>query len=372
MRSSVGSVGGDTAADGGPPPPPPPRGRTIELQSFDTIEAELTEWLWEGRIPRGMLTRLVGTEGLGKSAATLAIAAALTRGALPGTFEGTPTDAALITVEDDPRRTIWPRLVAAGADLERVHTVKVAEDGQGAGFVLPRDAADLGRKLGDAGVSLVIIDPLSAALDPKLNSHKDTDVREAMGPLGAAAEEHDFAMLGVMHTNKAATTDARQRAIGSAGWRYIVRSELYLGVDPDDPGGKEGQGRAIAHSKCNVGRMARTVRVKLSEATATVKGRPQKYVRADFGEECDHTANELLAAEAGVEREGPTKQTAAMGLIHEMLADGPKAVAALKQAAEDREISWRTLERAKETAGVKAKQVPGGWVWALPGDRLEP
>lgn len=346
-------------------------GFRIDLRGFDTIAAQRTDWLWEGRIPKGMLTRLVGTEGLGKSAATLALAAALTRGTLPGAFEGTPTDVALVTVEDDPARTIRPRLEAAGGDLERVHAVTVSQNGEGAGLTLPRDAGRLGRSLGEKGVGLVIVDPLSAALDPKLDSHKDTDVRKAMDPLGVAAQEHGFAVLGVHHTNKAATNDARQRAIGSAGWRYIVRSELYLGVDPDDPEGKEGPGRAIAHSKCNVGRMSRTVRVTLREATVSVEGRPAPYVRADFGEECDHTANELLAAEAGVEREGPAKLTGAVGLIYEMLADGPKAATVMKQATEERGISWRTLVRAKETAGVKSVQLAGGWVWELP-DRLEP
>src|SRR5436853_625898 len=86
-----------------------------------------------------------------------------------------------------------PALDAAGADLPRVKHFRLSKQGNDAGMVLPRDAGRLGQALGSAGVRLVIIDPLAATLDPRLNSYKDTDVREALTPLVTAASEHDFA-----------------------------------------------------------------------------------------------------------------------------------------------------------------------------------
>lgn len=207
-----------------------PEGYRAELVSFDTIEAKWTDWVWERRIPRGMLTLLVGTEGLGKSAVTLRLAALASRGALPGDLKGDPARVALVTVEDDPERTMRPRLEAAGADLSRVSHFRLSKDGQDAGLVLPRDAGRLGRTLGEADVRLVIIDPLVATLDPRLNSYKDTDVREALTPLLAAAGEHDFAVLGVLHTNKSSAPDARTKAMGSRPGRSVLpRAEAHLG-----------------------------------------------------------------------------------------------------------------------------------------------
>lgn len=344
-------------------------GYRVELVQFASIEAKRTDWMWEGRIPRGMLSLLIGTEGLGKSALTLRLAALMSRGSLPGDFEDDPSDVALVTVEDDPGRVMRPRLEAAGADLDRVYHFKLSKHGNDAGLNLPRDAGRLGRQLASADVRLVIIDPLATTLDPRLNSYKDTDVREALTPLVAAAAEHDFAVLGVLHTNKTKTTDARERAMGSVGWRQIVRSALYLGVDPDDPEGKAGDNRVIAHDKCNVGRLARSLRMRLEEATVEVEGRPAKLPRAEVGEECDYRANDLMAAEAGVDREKiGGKLGEAIAMLNELLAEGPVAVEVLKEEAGRRDIGWRTVETAKGSVGAKAGHAGGtaAWTWELP------
>ena len=64
-----------------------------------------------------------GDPKLGKSYVTLAMAAALSRG-LPLPMGERPDRAGstiLISAEDDPARTIVPRLTAAGAELAKVH-----------------------------------------------------------------------------------------------------------------------------------------------------------------------------------------------------------------------------------------------------------
>ena len=51
--------------------------RSLEAESFAEIRAERTRWLWEGRIPLGTATLLVGREKLGKSTLTIELAARL-------------------------------------------------------------------------------------------------------------------------------------------------------------------------------------------------------------------------------------------------------------------------------------------------------
>ena len=72
---------------------------------------------------------VAGEKGLAKSTLTNAkLAAAVTRGTLAGDLKGTPSDVLIISAEDDWRTVIKPRLVAHGADLERVHQVGVTEE----------------------------------------------------------------------------------------------------------------------------------------------------------------------------------------------------------------------------------------------------
>src|SRR5205807_2459420 len=108
---------------------------------YDEIDGQRTEWVVEQRIPRAALTLMVGTEGLGKTAYGLDLAAKATRGTLPGVFRGEPVNVALLTPEDDPSRTIRPRLDAAGADAARVFDVKMRKDKFDAGVSLPDDTA---------------------------------------------------------------------------------------------------------------------------------------------------------------------------------------------------------------------------------------
>ena len=218
-------------------------GFSVELVPFSSIQARRTDWLWAGRVPLGMLTLLVGSEGWGKSALTISSAAALTQGKLAGNFEGKPQKVAFLTTEDDPARTMRPRIEAAGGDMENMLSVKLAKHGTDTGASFPRDAERLGRAMAEAGVVLVVVDPLASALDPKVNTWKDTDVRAALTPLLAVAEEHDFSVLGVLHTNKRTNGSARDRAMGSVGFRQVVRSALYFGADPNEPEGKHGSAR---------------------------------------------------------------------------------------------------------------------------------
>ena len=99
------------------------------MVSASAIAPDRVEWLWPDRIPLGTLTLFSGDPKLGKSLAAIAVLAAVTRGGpLPGAEADGPAvaprgSAILLSAEDDPARTIVPRLRAAGADLERVHVL---------------------------------------------------------------------------------------------------------------------------------------------------------------------------------------------------------------------------------------------------------
>jgi hypothetical protein len=340
----------------------------VVLRSYADIEPKLTRWVWERKLPLGALSLLIGTEGLGKTAVGLSLAAQITRGELAGDLRGEPADVALFTPEDDAGATIWARLKAAGADLARVHDVTMRSSaGSERGLSLPDDTSAIVNALIEADVRFAFADPLASMLDPRLNSWKDTDVRSALEPLVGACAEHGITLLGTLHTNKTNSTDPRQRGMGSAGWQQIARAALLVSLDPDDPAGKTGDRRCLAHTKHNLGPWTRTRRVTLATASVTIGDRQQDTVRASVGEECDVTAGAMLAAEAGHEDAGKTKEDQAARWLRGLLTDGPRAVAKIEEAAETAGYGWRTVERAKKDIGAKSTRESSatGWSWRL-------
>ena len=97
-----------------------------EILNFDTdIEVTPVNWLWYPYIPLGKITIMQGNSGEGKTMLALNIAAALSRGEnLPGdTAPREPINIIYNTAEDGLGDTIKPRLLAAGADCSKIHTI---------------------------------------------------------------------------------------------------------------------------------------------------------------------------------------------------------------------------------------------------------
>src|SRR5690349_11871484 len=85
----------------------------VVLRRVSEIERQKLQWLWPGRVPLGKLTLFAGDPGLGKSLATLDIAARVTRGIVwpdGAAAAGTAGSVIILSAEDDAADTIRPRL----------------------------------------------------------------------------------------------------------------------------------------------------------------------------------------------------------------------------------------------------------------------
>ena len=71
-----------------------------------------------------------------------------------------------------------PRLIAAGADLDRVYRVEVIADDVHTELTLPRDLGKMRDIAHEVDAVLLIFDPLLSRLDDRLDTHKDADVLE--------------------------------------------------------------------------------------------------------------------------------------------------------------------------------------------------
>jgi hypothetical protein len=130
-----------------------------ELIRAADVEPESVEWLWPNRIALGKVTLLAGDPGLGKSLATLAITAAISRGASWPDAPHDPQPAGavvLLNAEDDIADTIRPRLDAHEADCGRVFVLTSLSD-------LARDIDQLSTTIDRTeNCRLVVVDPISA------------------------------------------------------------------------------------------------------------------------------------------------------------------------------------------------------------------
>ena len=334
------------------------------LRAASTIRTEAVEWYYPGRIPLGSITLLVGPAGLGKTTFACALAAKGTRGDL----DGPAADVIFVSAEDAEAHTLVPRFTVAGADLDRVHFMKILEpDGFEAGLTLPEDTTKLQAAVEKTGAKLIILDPVVGHLSGNIDSHKDHSVRRALAPLAALAESTGAAILGIGHLNKSSSTDVLTRLGGSIGFGAAARSVLLLGEDPKAPEGSPE--RLLIHGKSNLSPLAVPVRLKIeTRPFVTTEGKDTETSGIEWmGEDLAATATKVLAG-----RQEPTKMEVATDFLREVLANGPLPRDEVRALAAEEEITPATLQRAAKKLGIESDRKEfGTWSpWSLPPPRL--
>ena len=141
---------------------------TIVTKKASDYTMAALDWLWPGRFALGKLGLIGGLPDRGKGLICCDLIACVTNNHPLPCNEGKCPQGNVIyfAAEDDGDDTVVPRLVAAGADLDKVHIVEMVDHkGKRRGFNLITDIDLLRKKIEEIGnVVLVIIDPISAYL----------------------------------------------------------------------------------------------------------------------------------------------------------------------------------------------------------------
>ncbi len=350
---------------------PLPDEREVRARPLAVIPPAPLHWLWPERIPLGAITMLDGDPDLGKSLVTLDLAARLSRGdAMPdGAVPevGLPAATLLLTTEDSPARTIRPRLECADADIGRVHIIDVLDPRTGAStFDVPDDLPGLRELVRATGARLIIIDPFVAFVAGRVSVVRDQDVRRALTPLAALAEETGTAVLAVRHLNKSNPGDkAIYRGGGSIGIIGAARAGLLIAPDTAEP-----ERRVLAVTKHNLARRAASLAYRVEQP-----GADRSRVRVRWEGEVAATAADLIAAESGAGAGAPDVSAQVGEWLAGALAGGPRRARALYEEAEAEGISAGQVRRAGARLGVVRTKVgigkDGYWLWSLP-PRPEP
>jgi archaellum biogenesis ATPase FlaH len=273
-------------------------GDQVRLRSADEFAMKGTKWLYKGRIPAGMMTILAGREGIGKSTVSLDLVARVTKGALDGRYFGRPQNVILCATEDSWEHTILPRLKAVGADLSRVFHISVQDEmGRSRPISAPGDVAAIEKVIRRHRPVLMVIDPLMAVVDGKVNTNNQQQVQQALEPIVQLCGRTMMALLALIHVNKSGSTDALNTVMASKAFTSLPRSVLFCIADPEDEGNY-----LFTHEKCNVGKRMPSVSYRLSSVRfeldpALVEEGDEPFIessRVNWGEEDDRSASDIL------------------------------------------------------------------------------
>lgn len=346
------------------PPPMSPAWRA-NLVSAATIKPKAAQWLWPQWLPRGMLTILAGAGGDGKTTLTLGLIATMTSGGRwpDGSFCTEKQNAVIFSSEDSAEHTIIPRLIASGADLNRVFVMqgRINDLGELEPFDPSRDCDLLARELDRiGGAGLIMIDPIVAAVSGDM--HRANDVRRSLQPLVNLAEQHGAAVVGISHFAKGSQASSpADRVLGSQAFTALARMVLVSAK-------REGEeDRVLARAKSNIsaddGGCTYTIR------PVTIDGGIETVV-ATWGDVIDGSAREILAdAEQLTSDEAPDEDDPAETL-RRVLSAGRVSGKDAKRVMADNGFSAKQIRSAREKLGVETVREGFGKeivsFWSLP------
>lgn len=342
--------------------------RHVVLTPASAIAPRRVHWLWEGRIAAGTIALLAGGEGLGKSTLGYWLAARITRGELPGENLGDPRGVLVCATEDSWAHTIVPRLMAAGADLDRVYRVEVlTADAVHADLSLPRDLEDTARAARETRAALLLLDPLMSRLDASLDAHRDGEVRRALEPLARLADLENLAVVGLIHHNKSGSTDPLALVMASKAFTAVARSVHSVIRDPDDE-----ERRLFGTPKNNLGRTdLPTLAFTITGYAVDTQDGTAWTGRLVWGGQVAGTIREAMARAAEPNQDRTAAGRAATWLREHLESCGGSAPSRdVKTAAEDAGHSGAALRRARErlALAVASTGFPAISTWSLPDD----
>jgi len=337
---------------------------TVNLVCAADLKPEPIRWLWPGWLPRGKLTILAGDGGTGKTTLAVNIAATITTaGRWPDQTHCADAGNVIVwSSEDDPRDTLTPRFIAAGADLRKVHFIQGAQNSEGES--VPFDpASNIGlllRAIDDiGGVDLLIIDPVISTVSGDM--HKANDVRRSLQPIVDLAAAKGCAVLGISHYAKGSKgSSPTERVIGSQAFAALARMVL---VTAKKEGSNE---RVLARAKSNISADTGGFGYMI-EPLIVADGIETTVCR--WGDEVIGTARKILddVETSELEQERSTLDDAKNFLITE-LETGPRLVSEIQDDAKAAGYSIATIRRARAALGIDSYKVgmSKGWVWELP------
>jgi putative DNA primase/helicase len=318
------------------------------------VDETPVEWLWQDRIPLGMMTIQDGNPDEGKSMVLMELAAHVSGdGVMPDGVTGLTGNVMILASEDNLSNTIKPRLRAAGAVQERIYFLQEAS--------IPSGIEALEQVVREKQIVLLIIDPLMAYFDDGVKVISEPSARKAMKPIGDMAERCNCAVIFNRHFNKDSTSGktAAMRGSGSGAIGAQCRSSWQIGSFPADPTVKY-----LTHGKKNLAK-ATPPTLKFH-----IESNPEGLPHIVWEGVSEVTGDQIVGAtytQGG--DDSPSELQRAKNFLKDILPDRSfKASTEVLDLANEDGLNEKTLRRAKADLGIVSKKLSGSaeWVWMTP------
>ena len=338
---------------------------SLIFEKASCIKPEVLNWLWPNRVPFGKMTLFVGHPGIGKGMATMEIAARATTASGWSDCKNTndPMEVAIISSEDAGGDTLVPRLMAANADLTKIHIFKQAQtkDGEKA-FSMDTDLPALRKLLEEnSALRLVIIDPVMNHLG-KLNGNSEQELRSALTPLGLLAAQFSLAVILVTHFNKSFNAESIQRTGGAMGMVGAVRIVWSFSEDPDTGT------RQMLPLKANISKDTGGLKYDIENTQVEIDGQSVSVGHMKFGD-ATHASVDSAIKNGGTPK---SKIGQTLSWLSDRLSDGEPVL--MSQIIAEGNVKGHEddiIKNAYGKLGGKITPVMSGdlvadWLWQIP------
>lgn len=355
--------------------------KQVVVRKASSIKMLPIVWLWKDRIPEGAITWIVGQPGNAKSLMTIEIAACATTGRdYP---DGAKNSAGAMKVlmfcgEDDLSRTVIPRLVAAGANLDNIGFLdNKSFRGTVGESKVPGRSIDLSQDMetlmqiikANPDFKLLICDPITGIFGSKKIT-KDEEVNPILEELVDLCQQTGLTFVGISHTPKRQTNSAIEKISGGSAVAGKCRAAFMLSQDPDSDGDHD---HVMTIIKGNL--TGNKKGMKYTTVPAVVKdenGKEIAIVKISWSkEECNMTADDVLVKQNSRKPDDDRQIARCEAFLRTYLAKGPVRSPDVYDAAKMQEFGQTTVKRALKNIGGdhidRRNQREGYWMTSTPG-----
>jgi len=355
--------------------------REMVLRRGDQYDPTVTPWLWPNRIVANNINVFSGEPDKGKSLCWADFVSRLTTHRdFPDSLNecGGPIDVIVMASEDDIDSTIIPRLIAAEADIQRVHFVEIQENESGTIIegiaALDRDLPAIAKLIEDLrkksiNVALIVVDPIIAFIGDA-DPNRDKEIRPIFSRMKTFSKKHGLAWLTVNHLNKNSSATSINRTSGAKSFVSAPRATWMFADDPDNP-----ERRLMMKGKGNLVKQGiKSLAYRITETFIQYKGkefvdqklRPVGVPRIQWDGESEQLADDVLQSAADPASRRSIK---AEELLKTLFDESPMGVVLASDAYQAGEaisptIGEDKLKRAKAKLKVEVFRLNERWYWA--------